>query len=102
MDIDSPNSQHLCPEPLQPHQNHLPGHPQVYLSLLAPFTSFPQHHSSLALLSTFYLSFHPRVLQVTDAPLLPWIVVVAMTARFKGWVKENNNKKKSQSTYYAL
>lgn len=32
--MDSPNTQHLCPEPFQPHQKHI-----TDLSLLAPFTS---------------------------------------------------------------
>lgn len=48
----------------------------------------------------FYFSFHSWGLQVTDTPLLPWIVAVEVTARFKGWVKEK--KKISVHILYII
>lgn len=97
--VDSPNTQHLCPEPFQPHQKHIPD-TCPDLSLLAPVTSSPKHCCSLALLTVFYLSFHSWGLQVTDTPLLPWVVAVEMTARFKGWVKEKKKNLSPHTIHY--
>lgn len=71
--VDSPSTRHLRPEPFQHHQKHfLAIAPD--LSHLASSTSSPKHHWSLASLIMFCLSFHLWDLQVTDTPLLPWIV----------------------------
>lgn len=60
-------------EPFQHHQKHfLAIAPD--LSHLASSTSSPKHRWSLASLIMFCLSFHLWDLQVTDTPLLPWIV----------------------------
>lgn len=52
MAVDNPSTLHLCPEPFQHHQKHLPATASD-LSHLASSTGFPKHRCSLALLTMF-------------------------------------------------